>query len=255
MTQHKWVKSFTREVNLFDTAMADDGHQRYFEEYSQKVETDYPKVIETLKSSGRLDKSSRNQLVHFVSNLFIRQSRTREYFLAPILEDPVVRKKLFNEITMFADASDLLKLVLEEIAIDGEGTTNDKLNLIAIEIWGHLRKVFNQFRFTVLKAPDGTGWFTSDNPVIVDRRDNIEAWMIPPEAEIYFPLSSEYLLFMHNHRVSSPNPITRFPENGITEAPADIQHNVMMHQISRNADKYIISCSNLGIVDVRTAGN
>lgn len=252
-TQYKKIKSFTKTLNLFDTKLADEGFSRYFEEYSQKVETHYPKVIETLKIKNEIDAFSRSQLILFVSNLFIRQSKTREYFLIPILQDENVRKKLFNEITMFSEQSNLLKAVLEEIAIDPEGTLEDKINLIAAEIWGHLQKVFDRFTFLVLRAPEGTGWFSSDNPVIVDTRDNTEAWMIPPQSEIYFTLSSEYLLFMHNHRVQSSNPITLFPENKVTEAPVEIQHEIMMSQILKSTDRFYICSADLGIVDVRTA--
>lgn len=251
VTQYKKIRSFTKETNLFDTTLADPNHSRYFENYSQKIETDYPDVINDLKINSLLSPSSRNQLVHFVANLFIRQSKTREYFLIPILEDKAIRTKLFNDITITSDNPNLTKLVLEEIAIDTEGSIQDKLNLIAIEIWRHLNIIFNQFTFVILKAQDGTGWFTSDNPVIVDTRDNVEAWIIPPQAEIYFPISPEYLLFMHNHRVISTNPLTLLPREIVTIATPEIQHEIMMNQISKSADKYHISCTDLGIVDVR----
>lgn len=251
VTQYKKIRSFTKETNLFDTTLADPTHSRYFENYSQKIETDYPDVINDLKINSLLSPSSRNQLVHFVANLFIRQSKTREYFLIPILEDKAIRTKLFNDITITSDNPNLTKLVLEEIAIDTEGSIQDKLNLIAIEIWRHLNIIFNQFTFVILKAQDGTGWFTSDNPVIVDTRDNVEAWIIPPQAEIYFPISPEYLLFMHNHRVISTNLLTLLPKEVVTIATPAIQHEIMMNQISKSADKYHISCTDLGIVDVR----
>ena len=149
ITQYKKIKSFTKETNLFDTNLADKDFSRYFEEYSQKVETHYPKVIRGIDTTSALDNFGRNHLIYFVSNLFIRQIKTREHFLIPILKSKNVRKKLFNEITLFSESPDLLKAVLEEIVIDVEGTINDKLNLVASEIWSHLRKVFNQFTFVV----------------------------------------------------------------------------------------------------------
>lgn len=52
ITHHKKIKSFTREINLFDTNLADEGFSRYFEEHSQKVETHYPKVISDIKKTA-----------------------------------------------------------------------------------------------------------------------------------------------------------------------------------------------------------
>ncbi len=111
--------------------------------------------------------------------------------------------------------------------------------------------MFNQFTFVILKAQNDTGWFTSDNPVIIDWKDNIEAWMVPPQAEIYFPLSGDYLVFMYNHRVKTTNPIAFLPKDEVSEVTSEMQHSIMMNQITRSANKYYICCTDLGVVDVR----
>ncbi|MGB4971761.1 MAG: DUF4238 domain-containing protein [Cyclobacteriaceae bacterium] len=251
ITSYKSIKSFTKETNLFDTPLADPGFERYFENSSKKVETNYPKVLRSIDQTGELDKFCREQLIAFVSNLFLSQGTTRELFLTPILESKQIRAKLFNEITMFYDEPELHKLVLEEIADDKQHSTSHKLNLIKAQIWGHLSIVLKQLSLVILRARPETGWFTSDNPVIIDTRDNIEAWIVPPQAEIYFPLSPEYLLFIHNHRVNTDNPIKNFEPNKVTDAPMEIMDSIMRTKIGLSANRFAICCSDLGIVDLR----
>ena len=56
---------------------------------------------------------------------------------------------------------------------------------------------------------------------------------------------------MYNHRVKTNNPIASLPKDEVSNVTNDIQHSIMMSQITKSADKYFISCTDLGIVDVR----
>lgn len=232
------TKSFTREVNLFDANLADPDFIRYFEQYSSKVEASYPWVTKGLKKESHLSQRNYATLLKFVTNLFIRQSSTREEFLMRVLEDEAVRKKLFNEITLFSDTREE-DLKLFEL-IHSSTPSNEQMNLFAGEIWTHLVRVFRAFDFTILKAREGTCWFTSDNPVIVDRRGSEEAWIIPAESEIYFPISRDYLLFMYHPEMKSDNRIRNFEIDSVTECPDDIQHDIISKIISPSAERYLI---------------
>lgn len=178
--QHKHIKSFTKAVNLFDSGLADPEFTRYFEIGSSKVESNYPKVLEGISITGVLDKKNREYLIRFVSNLLIRQIGFRDFFLLKIFEHPNIRRKLFNEISIFHENPDKSKKIWE--IIDPDLPAREQLNLFSGEIWNHLIKVFRRFTFVLLKANSNTSWFTSDNPVIIDTKDNEEAWILPPQS-------------------------------------------------------------------------
>jgi hypothetical protein len=251
ITQYKHIKSFTKEVNLFDASLADSGYERYFEEASSKVESYYPRLLKSLLENHELSKLDKRHLVQFVPILFMRQIRTREFFLIKIFEDPEIRKKLFNEISIWHETPDESKRIWE--LIDTKEAATEQLNLMAGEIWNHLTLVFNQFSFIILEANPGTYWFSSDNPVIVDTRDNIEAWILPPQSEIYFPLSPRFLLLMYNHRVDSTNSLRIYPKDEVSVVTLDEQQKIMWNHIRTNAHRYIIIGDDIGEVDLSTS--
>jgi hypothetical protein len=69
-------------------------------------------------------------------------------------------------------------------------------------------KVLHQHRWTILKPPEGTAWFTSDNPVIrlnfytQEKYDFNGGWN-SPGTEILMPLGPQHLLY---HQVGRPTP-------------------------------------------------
>ncbi len=243
------IKQFTTEVNLFDSQLADEEHKRFFEEASGRAETYYPRVIDSISKSDELTKDNRDHLIRFTSNLFIRQKNNREYFMMKIFEHPHTRNKLFNEISMFHENPEesikLWKIVSTDIP------AKEQLNLFLGEIWNHFMNVFSKFEFVILKAQPGTFWFTSDNPVILDTRDNEEAWIVPPQSEIYFPLNPEYLLFMYNPRVESNTRFREYPSNQVSYVSENEQNEIIMNRIYPNAEKFLIMNVDLGRIDLR----
>lgn len=246
--QHKHVKSFTKVVNLFDSALADPEFVRYFEKWSSKIETHYPKVLKSISETGILVDENRNHLIRFVSNLLIRQIRFREFFLIKIFEHHHTRKKLFNEISIFHSDPEESKKIWE--LIDPNLSAKEQLNLFAGEIWNHLMAALSRFTFVILKANPDTYWFTTDNPVIIDTRDNEEAWILPPQSEIYFPLSKDYLLFLYNERVPSDNPLRSYPANKVSQVSHDLQHTIIWDWIRTSAHQYIITGVDIGRIDL-----
>ncbi len=250
LVQHKHIKSFTKAVNLFDSGLADPEFTRYFEVGSSKVETNYPKVLKAISITGTLDQGNRDHLIRFVPNLLIRQIRFRDFFLLRIFEHPNIRTKLYNEISIFHENPDESKKIWE--LVDPDLPAKEQLNLFSGEIWNHLMEVFSRFTFVILKANPYTSWFTSDNPVIIDTRDNEEAWILPPQSEIYFPMSREYLLFLYNHRVHSNNPLRKYPSDSVSVVSRELQHEIMWDRIRLSAHQYIICGDDIGEIDLRT---
>ncbi len=247
------IKEFTTETNLFDTSITDPVHFRYFEELNGKLETHYNNIINALAKNGGLSGKRVDHLAGFAANLFVRQEAIREDFLIPVLRDDGTRRKLFNEITMLKnDANRKLTLaVFEEIEKDNP-QINDYLNAISGEIWYHLYQIFRKFTHVFLKAPKDKYWFSTDNPVYVDNRDSIEAWMIAPQAEIYFPLSKDYLLFMYNHRIQTDNRLRTFPTNKVVEATDELIEHIIHTSIEKSIKRYFVMPKNHEGIDVRT---
>ena len=141
--------------------------------------------------------------------------------------------------------------VFEEIEKDNP-QVNDYLNVISGEIWHHLYLIFRQFTHVFLKAPVNKYWFSTDNPVYVDNRENTDAWMIAPQAEICFPLSKEYLLFMFNHRVSTNNVLRRLQTNKMIEATDEMTDFIVKNYIGRSIKRYFVMSQDHEGIDVRT---
>lgn len=73
------VKRFTALTNLFDTTLFEPGHERFFDKMCIRTESNYPKVIKAL-NQGWYDPQARIYLSEFVSNIFVRQQWTYDFF-------------------------------------------------------------------------------------------------------------------------------------------------------------------------------
>jgi hypothetical protein len=117
--------------------------------------------------------------------------------------------------------------------------TDFHLNMAIGFLMNHLVRVFRVFDFVILKDYGNRGWFTSDNPVILDKRGN-HSWVIPLEAEIYFPLSKDYCLFMfHKESQLKTNPLRGFNTNKITQCD-EVMHKNICDRTLHNENEYLI---------------
>ena len=226
------ISEFTTEINIFDYPFSDPEIKRHFENTSNKVENFYNRVLNNIQNQKRITPRDKDLLNNFVPNLLCRTSHFRN-FIKLLLEDKKTKKKLLDEITLFQEDNRQTEFLLEIFE------PNNHLNITIGTLMNHLVHVFRSFKKVVLKAPDSYSWLTTDNPVIIDKQDNYE-WIIPIEAEIYFPLSKKYCLFLFNSNSDKKNNKLRNLKidkvNLVDYGTFDSINKIIVH----NIDQYLI---------------
>jgi hypothetical protein len=245
------VKRFTAVTNLFDTTLFEPGSERFFDKMCIRTESNYQKVIKAL-NTGEYDPQTRIYLTEFVSNIFVRQQWTYDFFTW-ILERKHIRKKLFREISILDNDNEngLIEKMYEEMAIDPEHTMDSKVSAVLVQAWKHFKTAFQRFNHIIVKAPVGRFWNTTDNPVIVHNMGN-DGWVAGPECEIYFPISKDFLLYMHVDKVKKENTFISLPENKISEISIDDFDHVALQVIAKSKCNYHVIGENIGYYNAST---
>lgn len=191
-TDNILIENFTTETNIFDLPFNDFRLKRHFENTSGIIENYYRKVILNLQNQKQLTQKDKDLLCHFVPNLMCRTEPFRT-FIYSLLKSSDTRDKFLNEITLLTGENKDIKSQLSELKIEFQ------LNVAICTLMNHMVTVLRDFQQVVIKDCDNNGWLTTDNPVFMDKKKHFE-WIIPIEAEIYFPLSRDFLLFMYNDK-------------------------------------------------------
>ncbi len=232
-TDTELIDTFSKEINVFDLPYEDFTLRRHFENTSNLIESEYPKVIKTLSNQHQLIPRHKDILCHYVANLICRTKPYRDFF-EQLLKNEQTRNKFLTEITMFKEETlpelkEHLHLLKEEF----------QLNVAIGSLMNHLVYVFRAFKFIILKDFNNRGWFTSDNPVIIDKQNNY-SWVVPVETEIYFPLSKDFCLFMFNKNSEiQDNPLRNFKANKITTTD-ELTHKTICDRITHNDNHFLI---------------
>lgn len=249
VTFYQTVREFTAETNLFDTTLYDEGQERFFDQQSQIAETNFAKVLRAL-ASGTYDGQIRIYLAEFASNLFVRQASTT-FFLKFIMQRKPMREKLLREIVRFEEKdANLIELMYEEMAIDPDHSLDDKVSAVLLQAWKHFMEVFKRFNHVILKAPADRDWYASTNPVIVKKMGR-DGYVVGTQAEIYFPISKECLVYMYLDGAEIENPLTKYPEDTITQVPLEVFDEIMYNTIIKSHPDFFIMSEDMGHVDVR----
>jgi hypothetical protein len=237
ITKNRFIKSFTKEKNIFDVRMlAEDAPEasRYFERNSKLVEDYYPSVIRRLNLKKKVDGVMEGILTTYAANILCRTNRFRSLLLY-ILESNSKKAFLIDEITMFdpdRKSNYFLKSIHPSISI------NDHLNIIIGNVMNHLVKTFESFNLVLLKDWNENGWFSCDNPVVLDVGQK-QQWLIPINTEIYFPLSRDFCLFMYHPNGQTSNTLRTHDHGTYVDADENL-HKTVLDKISSNADKFLI---------------
>jgi len=237
-TEQVSVKEFTAANNIFDHPYGDIEFRRNFEIQCGRVETLYPVVLSNLDNQKQLTDKNVDVLVHFIASLLTRSKAFTE-FIALILGDQKARQRFIAEITVFnPELKPLLKRTLPKIPADKQ------LNALLGTITQHLVEVLRNFDFTVIKNPDDIFWATSDNPVILDKKDNFE-WLISVDSELYMPLSRNYCLFIFHPDASDRSNSLRNGKCQLINRIDDATFERVQQKIIRNLINYFIIPVNL----------
>jgi hypothetical protein len=231
-TENVKISEFTADINIFDLPFKDFEMRRHFEKLSGLLENYYNRLINNIENQKRLIPEDKDLLNHFVPNILCRTTNFR-YFINLLIENIETRKKLLKEITTFQKDDGQTELLLDILKPETH------LNIVVGSLMNHLVHVFSYFNKVILKSPKGFGWLTSDNPVFIDFRDKNE-WILPIEAELYFPLSKEYCLFLfHEDSELKSNPLRNLRKDKINQLDFKT-FDRLANIIGRNLDEYLI---------------
>ncbi len=249
VSHHVLVKRFTAEKNLFDTTLHDEGFSRFFDQKCQYVETNFPKIIAALNKNSH-DGQTRIFLCEFISNLFVRQQSTYD-LLKWILPREYLRKKLLNEIAILEDDSEqkLVRGMYEEMSIDPEHTLDSKVSAVILQAWKHFNQVLQRFTHTLIKAPDDRAWSTSDNPVIVHGLAE-DAWLIGPDAEVFFAISKEYLVYMRPKVRAKWGPLAEVADEQLSIASKELAEKIALEVLVKAKANYKILPFDQGLYNI-----
>lgn len=232
-TDIELIENFSKGINVFDLPYEDFKFRRHFENTCGVIEAKYGTIVKTLSNQNQLILKHKFLLFQYVAILICRTKPYRDFF-DQLLKSEQTRMKFLKEITMFDKTN--FSLIKEELDILKE---DFQLNVAIGFLMNHLVRVFRVFDCVILKDYGNRGWFTSDNPVFIDKQKN-DSWIIPIEAEIYFPLSKDYCLFMfHKQSELNTNPLRKFEINKIT-ASDELTHKNICDRILHNYNEYLI---------------
>lgn len=238
-TDNVLIEEFTTETNIFDLPFDEDVIKRHFENTSQKIETQFNTIINTLKRQGKLIHRHKDLLCHFTANLICRSKAPREYFHF-LLNHKTGLNYILEEITMFkpdelAQLRETFPLIPSDL----------RLNFAIGYIMNYLVRILQNFSFVILEAIPEKGWLTSDNPVYIDPQEedknrNEYLYIIPIESEIYFPLTPDYCLFcFHKKSQKNSNPLRKLLENKVSKVN-DETHDQICKFVTGNDSEFFI---------------
>ncbi len=228
----KNIKSFNKRNNYFDLPSITAIDARTFEKLNGELETEYPKIIQEIQSNGKLSERSECFLKQFVANMLCRTEFMRRR-IEGFYNDPSTKDKLLDEIAYFIPESTAAIRNVDNIA------PKDRLNYLMLFVMRHFNHILQRFRYSILKDFDNHGWVTSDNPVILENNGR-HGVLLPLEAEIYFPLSNTYCLYMHHkHSEDKRSSLRNIPHGDIVEATEEI-HKMILYRMPENANEYVI---------------
>lgn len=241
-TENVRISDFTKETNIFDIPFKDSELKRHFENLSNKIETRYRTVISNLHNQKRLTPKDKDVLNHFVANLMCRTNPFRS-FIDSLLRHSDTRDKFITEITMFSNNEEETKEFLSLFKKDFQ------LNVAIGDTMNHLVNVFRSFNKVIMRQ-EVEGWLTTDSPVHIDKQ-GCNAWVIPIESEIYFPLSPDFCLFMYHPKSElNSNPLRNLKVDKINTVDFDTFNSIIKKKIDSLDYEYLIMNTELEPTDV-----
>lgn len=243
--QHqKEIRTFLSDINTFDLPYLPLNDRRHFENTSSKLETDFPKLLKVLHGQKRLNEKYREYLSHFSANVLFRQPSFRK-LLTFLVNDPSTKEGFLKEISMFydqneSDAEYLTRLYEIAAALQNNHNPKKLINLLSGHVMKHLITVFENFSATILQSPPAYNWFTTDNPVFLDLHEQL-GYLVPVEAEVYFPLSKDYLVYMHHEGCTSiENRFKSFTPNRIHQLTFEEFEKVNKTFCEKGVEQFLI---------------
>ena len=232
----KSIGSVTTINNEFDLGNVLPQDTKRLEEFFWNFENRYLKVVEELNNQ-RLSDDTLGDLTDFIASVLIRSRRFRD-MLAYYLEQPNARAFL-NTMCMWMDPKEREERVSNIEAFN----LPDRLNHTCYAVWHHLAKRLGSFHAVVLKDLDNSGWMTSDNPVVLRRFQARGGSLLGRDTELYFPITKDWCLFLHDPKCLFPmNPMRLLEDRSFVQAHEWVRY-VIGEYIWENADELVFFSS------------
>lgn len=236
------ISDFTKETNIFDLPINNPEIKRSFENYSNKVENRYRTIISNLHNQKRLTPKDKEILNYFVANILCRTNPFRN-LINELLKNSNTRDKFITEMSMFSDDIEETMKLLSLFKI------NQQINIAIVPLMDHLVYIFRHFKKVIIRECEGRGWLTTDSPVYIDKQGQ-NKWIIPPESEIYLPLSKDFCLFMYNPKSEiKSNPLRNLKPDRINTVDFETFENITK-KIVIDYDEYLIMNKEIEPTDV-----
>lgn len=231
-TENLQVSRFTADFNIFDAPYGDIALRRNFEIQCSRVENFYRVIISNLKNQKQLTLKDAEVLCHFIATLLSRSVPFTD-FIQMILRNKRACKRFIDEIGMFNKNKEILEEALKIVPI------HLQLNAILGTITAHFVEVFSQFNFLILEKPTDIPWMTTDNPVILDHKGNME-WLVSADTEIYLPLSRDFCLFgFHESADNKANPLRKLKQDKVNKIDIGT-FEMLQKKIGLNLSEYLV---------------
>ncbi|MBN8697410.1 MAG: DUF4238 domain-containing protein [Bacteroidetes bacterium] len=240
-TALKNVASFLNKPHFFQLSTIPSINPSVFENLNGQLETYYNKIIDELYLKESLSHKSEILLKQFVANTICRtemmRTRINNYYT-----NIETKEKLLKEIAFFINDSQKSAIYhVDNIAPD------DRLNYLMLMSMRHFNYILQKFDYCILKDYNNYGWVTSDNPIIIENNGYYE-FLIPLEAELYFPLTRDYCLYLHHKNSEVKNNELRQIQNGLIIDSSESTHRFIFEKMPLNMDQYLIFPENLGVI-------
>jgi hypothetical protein len=232
-TDNKSIKSFTKEVNIFDLPFKGIKYKRLFEELNCDIESYYPRILSDLKKNEKLTDKSKAFLISLVVNFLCRTEPFRNLIKTILLSDQ--RDIFLKEITSFLpDIDKYLDNFLKTVK------SENTLNFTLISVWYYMchKLTSSNFDYVIIQDFNNRGWYTTDNPVVIINNVDFHT-LVSKETEIYFPISADYCLYL-DHMDYNRSRSLRGDQNHELIIASKKLHEKIMDLLWKNASQYVI---------------
>lgn len=236
-TRQKSIESFLAESNLYDIDSENPEIERIFERLNCDIENEYSDITSDLENERTLSKKSYAVLLQLIPNFIARSDNWRS-FVYHILESDA--KENFLKVIcahLVDNFEDLEGKDFFRVMVDNP--VEEVINRALMFFTDHLMRRIGHYEIVIIEAQDGKSWFTSDNPVILENR-TARLEIMQKESEVYFPINSKYLAYLHFRDSDDKVNILRGYNTNQIYVANDEQNFDIQQKIMGNAHNYVI---------------
>jgi hypothetical protein len=241
-TRQKSIESFTAETNFFDIQSDDVEIRKAFENLNCDLENEYNRILKDIEKDGKLSDKSYVYLMTLVANLICRSDLWRGKILF-LLNSKHKTAFLHFTIGHISKSKEEFIGLPEEPFFKAliEMPAEEAVNRVLIFFADHILFRLKEFEIVIIKSQPDKPWVTSTNPIVTHNRVNFrKREQFTGDSEFYFPLSPEYLAYIHYKGSSDKkNKLRHFPTNVVQIATP--KENINLQKILlNNPSEYII---------------